>query len=125
MSFLKKLGTLILRGAVEFTSVGPKVAERFPGAAPIIERIQGTLDQLASVVISAEVMGQALGTPGPDKLKAAAPQVASIILHSSVLAGRKISDPDLFNRGATKIADGMADVLNSLKDDIAVENKLA
>jgi hypothetical protein len=43
----------------------------------------------------------------------AAPLIAQAILQSSLMAGHTLADPVLFKQGATKIADGLADVLNA------------
>ena len=69
-----------------------------------------------------EVFGQVLGTNGPDKLKAATPSVQQILL-SSLVAGKKIKDEELFKSGSIKVTDGVAEILNSLDEDGAKAEK--
>ena len=115
MGFLRKAGSII-----------GKITQLWLGLAPMLTNIPGSvrteissdLTILAGIIINAEAMGQALDIKGPDKLKAAAPLVAQMVLQSSLLAHRKIKDPVLFKQGCTKMGDGMADLLNSLDDDI-------
>lgn len=123
MGFLKKLGTILLKGTAVVAGVGPLISNQVPAAIPVLAQVTDTLARVAGVVTQMELVGQALGLPGADKLKGAAPAVAQVLLESSLLVGRKIKDPELFKRGATKIGDGMADVLNALDDDIKVEDK--
>lgn len=125
MGFLKKLGTILLKGTAVVAGVGPLISNQVPAAIPVLAQVTDTLARVAGVVTQMELVGQALGLAGPDKLKGAAPAVAQVILESSLLVGRKIKDPELFKRGCTSIGSGMADVLNSLDDDIAVEEKSA
>lgn len=113
MTFLKKLAGVLLKAGEVAAGIGPWLP---PGYQPVAQTVTTDLHQIQNVIVQAEVMGQALQLPGPDKLKAAAPSVAQIILQSSVLAGRKIANPELFQRGSTKVADGMADILNSLDE---------
>lgn len=123
MTFLKKLGTIILKATEIVTGFGPLISTMQPKAAPVITEIQSDLAAVATVIANVEAVGQVLGTPGADKLRAATPLVAQAILQSSLLAHRKIENPALFQQGAQKIADGMADVLNSLKDDLDTTSK--
>lgn len=122
MTFLKKLGSIIAKGL--------QLAGQFEGLIPAnvaqtYTIVKNELVQIAKVIIDVEVMGQALSLPGAQKLTAATPAVAQIILDSAILAHRKIADEALFKAGAQKIADGMADVLNSIKDDVQVIDKAA
>lgn len=120
MKWLKKVGALILKGTEFVTGFAPIAAMTFPGASGVINTVSTDLAEIADIILKVETMGQALNQPGADKLKAATPLVAQIILQSAVLANHQIADPALFQAGAQKIADGMADVLNSLKSDSIV-----
>lgn len=125
MKFLTKLGQILLKATEIVTGFGPLASALIPGTKDdkIIQVISTDLAQISQIIGQVELFGQALGIAGPDKLKAAAPAVAQIILQSSILAQHKIADPVLFQQGATKIADGMADVLNSLQDKIDTIDK--
>jgi hypothetical protein len=55
-------------------------------------------------------------------MRAAGAQVAQIILKPALVSNRKIENKELFKTGNEKIAGGMADVMNSLKDDVDTED---
>lgn len=116
MTFLKRFGMLLLKATQVVTGIAP-VYQNDPHASSVIQEIQTDLGSISAVIGSIEAVGQALNLPGPEKLKAAAPQVAQVILRSALLAKHKIKDETLFAQGSTKIADGMADILNSLDAD--------
>lgn len=127
MSWLKKIGQLLLQGIIIAEGVAPVIAQNVPASAGTVAKVGDDLAILQNIIVQAEAMGQALGLPGADKLRAAAPMVAQMIVSSSILANHKIADQALFYQGSTKIADGMADVLNSLKDntDSTTQSKAA
>ena len=128
MSFLKKFGQIageVGKVALSVAGVAPYVQAALPGQSEKIQIVSADLAQIATIAQEVEVIGQALSLPGTQKLQAATPLVAQVILQSSLLANHKISNPALFAQGSQKIADGMADVLNSLKDEVATENKTA
>lgn len=123
MKFLTKLGAIILRGVEIVSGFAPMVAQSLPGSAGTVQIVSKDLSEVAAIIQDVEVMGQALNQAGPDKLKAAAPLVAQIILQSAILANHQIENAGLFNQGCTEIASGMADILNSLKADIQTVSK--
>lgn len=114
MKFLSKLGQILIKGTQIITGLGPL----FPQVAPHVQKVTDTLEKIIAIVVNVEVFGQVLGTIGIDKLKAATPLVSQIILQSDLLVGKKINDPVLFNKGVASITSGVADILNSVKDDI-------
>lgn len=122
MSFLKKLGQIAIKGLEIVMGFMPVVQQELPGNRTV-QVISQDLAQIASIISQVEVMGQVLGQKGPDKLKAAAPLVAQIIMASSLLANHKIANPALFQQGCASVASGMADVLNSLNDDVQTVGK--
>jgi hypothetical protein len=123
VTFLKKLGGILVKGIAVAVGFAPMIQQFVPGSTGIVQTVSKDLAQIADIIVQAEAMGQALGQPGPQKLIAVTPMVAQIILGSSMLSGHKIANSDLFKQGCTSIASGMADVLNSLKDDVATEDK--
>lgn len=125
MKFLSKLGQIVVKGLQIITGLQPVVSSVNPQIGATIQTVSVDLAQIGDIIVNVEAVGQALGIAGPDKLRAAAPQVAQIILKSAMLANHQIADGALFTQGSTKIADGMADVLNSLKDNIETTNKAA
>jgi hypothetical protein len=127
MGWLKKAGIVLLKVTEILTGFGPVVSALIPGTTDdkIIQVTTHELSQVAAIVTQVEAMAAALTTPlpGPEKLKMATPAVAQIILQSSMMAHHKIANPDLFKQGCASVASGIADILNSLKDDVDVENK--
>jgi hypothetical protein len=125
MKFLSKLAQVILQGVAVVSGIAP-VLSQVPGASGPVQTISQDLAQIAQIIAQVEVIGQKLGQAGPSKLVAAAPLVEQVLLQSALLAGRKIDKDraDLFSQGSKKIADGMADVLNSLhEDEVKTESK--
>jgi len=125
MGWLKKAASIALKVTEVVLGFGPLITSLTPTKKDdqIYAAVAPSLTQIAGIIGQVELFGQALGLPGDQKLKAAAPAVAQIVLQSSFMAGHKIADPILFQRGCTKVADGMADILNSLKDDVDTASK--
>lgn len=123
MTFLKKLGGIILKVTEIALGFAPIVQQMLPGSSAAVATVSKDLTEIADIIVQAEAMGQALGIPGAQKLIAATPMVAQIVLQSSLLANHEIGDPDLFRKGCASIASGMADVLNSLKADVQTQGK--
>lgn len=122
MTFLKKLGQVVVNIAGIVSGIGPIFSASIPKASGAINLVTSEIAQLAGVIATVEAVGQAVSTPlpGTEKLKAATPLVAQIILASSVMAGKKIADPAKFQLGASEVASGIADILNSLHDTVEV-----
>lgn len=119
MTFLKKLGQVIANIAGIVTGVGPIFSAAVPKAGSTIAVITTDLQQIAGVIQTVEAIGAAATTaiPGAEKLRMATPLVAQAILQSTLLAGKHIANETLYKQGAQKVADGMADILNSLHDN--------
>lgn len=117
MAFLKRLGQIALKVVIGIDTFGPIVKGFTPDRVDaVIDRVGDYTRQSAEVIAHAEIMGQALQLAGSQKLKAAAPAMAQVILRSDAMIGQKIHDASLFERGVLKITDGWADVLNSLDE---------
>jgi hypothetical protein len=127
MKFLSKLAEIFAKGLQVVGVFAPTIEKVLPGpAAAVVQIVSKDLNEMAQVILDAEQVGVALALKGPDKLKAAAPGIADILLQSSLLANHKIANPELFNQGAREIGGGLADVINSLHTDgIEVTNKQA
>ena len=123
MKFLSKIGQIIVKGLEIVTGLEPAINVLNPGVGATLQTATSDLEELASIIQMIEAAGQSVGVAGPDKLKMAGPLVAQIVLKSSLLVNHQIANGPLFTQGTTKIADGMADVLNSLKDNIQTTNK--
>ena len=123
MSFLKKLGQILAKATQIAIGIGPLTQTLYPQGAAVVKEIQSDLAVLAQLVVNAEAMGQALNIPGPDKARAIAPLIAQSILQSQIMLHRKIKDPTLFLKGCTGLGGDLADILNSLDDDIQTQDK--
>ncbi len=125
MSFLKKLGQIMLQVAGVAAGFGPLV---FPQGGAKTQAVVNDLSQIATIIVQIEAIGQQFSPnmAGSEKLRVAGPLVAQILLASDMMIGHKIQDQALAKTGASKIADGMADWLNALHPDSATaESKLA
>lgn len=117
MSFLKKLGEVVLKGIALFTGISPYLQAAIPGQAANIVKASDDLTKIGGIVISIEQIAAALQLSGPDKLKAAGPLVSQIILQSDLVVGHKIKDAAKFQAGIDQITSGVVGVLNSLDAD--------
>ncbi len=116
MTFLKKLGSVILKLVSIAGGFQPLIQQQVPGAAGAVASGLQSLELIAAIITNVEAMGQTLKLAGPDKLKAATPLVAQVVLQSSLLVRQKIADPALFTEGCSKVADGVVAILNSLHE---------
>lgn len=123
MNLLAKIGSIILKVTEIVAGFAPVAEAAFPSEASKVQVVSQDLSQIASIITQIEAAGQALQLAGAQKLTAAAPLVAQVILQSSVLVNHTIASSDLFKQGSQKIADGMADVLNSLHGNVATTSK--
>lgn len=114
MKFLSKLAELFMKGLQIWTGFSPAVTAALPGSAGAIQVVSQDLSEIGNVIVDVEQMAVALQIKGPDKLKAAAPLVADVILKSTLLVNHKVADSALFTQGCTDVANGMAEILNSL-----------
>lgn len=121
MTFLKKLGQIIVKGIGIATGLLPIIQATVPQASGTIQVVSKDLAEIGQIIVAVEAMGASLGLAGPDKLHAAAPQVVQILLQSALLANKPIANPQLLAQGAQKVADGMVDVLNAVHESAAVE----
>lgn len=115
MTFLKKLGQIINTVGQVVGIFAPAVTQLFPGSKEAVQVVSKDIVEIAEAVVLAETIGQAKNLPGPEKLQFITPVVAQIILKSTLVANKKIENPALFMTGSQKLADGMADILNSLR----------
>jgi hypothetical protein len=124
MTFLSKLGAILLKGVAIATGFSQVLGQQLPGGGgAMVQKISKDLAEIAQIIVTIEAVGQLKGLPGAEKAKAAGPLIAQIILQSTIMTGQKINDATLFNQGCVNIAGGMADVLNSLHPDGAKETK--
>lgn len=127
MTFLKTLGSLIVKGLQIISGFALPIAQvAAPGTVPIIQTVVNDLQQIGNIIVQVEAIGQALALTGAQKLTASAPLVAQVIMSSSLLVGHVIADQPKFTAAVNGIASNFADLLNSLQADaIATQNKAA
>lgn len=127
MGWLKKAGIIIGQVTAAVVGLGPLVAALTPSKKDdeYVAIAADTLAQIGGIVTQVEAMAGALSQPlpGDQKLLMATPMVAQVILSSALMAKHKIADPVKFKAGCASIASGMADVLNSFKDDVDKDDK--
>lgn len=120
ISVLKKVGIIVADAMGIITGVGPLISNLIPQGSGTLTNVTTTavdkLTEIASIVSSVEATFAAISSAssGPLKLQAAAPQVSLIIQNSAILAGHKIADPTLFNKGVVDVTNGIVEILNSL-----------
>jgi hypothetical protein len=118
VTFLKKLGSIIINVAGIAVGVGPLIAPFEGSAKGVIAKGVNDLTAIAQLVVIIEAAFPASGT-GPAKLQALVPLVANIIKTSEVVSGKQIANEALFTQGATEVAQGIVDILNSIHPDEA------
>lgn len=111
---LSKIAGIIKRVATEDDMVVPWIKRFFPKYAAQIDKAEDSLDQIAGLVVKGEIVGQAIGSTGPEKAAEVGRAVEELLL-DKLVAGRKIANPALFRQGAARISGGVADVINSLE----------
>lgn len=126
MSFLSRMGEVLHKVEGVLTTINPlaalatgTIAAFLPSGSKeqqVVQAIPSELSQGVALIQTIEAAGQAAQLPGAQKLAMAAGPMAQIILQSEAFAGKKIANPDLFKQGAQKIADGLADCLNSIDE---------
>lgn len=122
LTFLKKLGQILLNVAGVATGLGPLVGNLFGSgkAGQVVGTVTNDLTSIAQLVVTIETAFAAIpNSTGAQKLEALVPLVANIISTSQVVAGKKIAQSELFTKGCTEVAQGMVDILNSIHPDEA------
>jgi hypothetical protein len=119
MTFLKKLGSIILQVGKIAVGYGPVISSLLPKYAGEVQVAEDKLSELGAAVVTVEAVGQALGLSGPDKLKAAIPLVGQAISQSALVAGKKIANQTLYDQAMQGFAQATVDLLNSLHEDAA------
>lgn len=120
MTFLKKLGVILVNLAGIAAGVGPIIAP-FLGSgksASVVGTAVNDLTAIGSVVVQIETAFATLGNAkGADKLKAAIPLVGNIIKTSELVVGKKIANDALFTQAVQEYTQATVDLLNSLHAD--------
>ncbi len=118
MTFLKKLGTVLLKVVNIATGMGPLVTP-FLGGGVVAKDVGvavNDLTQISQIVTMTEVILSQPGS-GAAKLAASTPLVLNILRTSQAFAGKKIANETLAEQGAAKIVSGIADFMNAIHPD--------
>lgn len=122
LTFLKKLGSILVQVAGVATGIGP-ILKPFLGSGKTATGVitaTNDLTSIASMVVQIETVFNTIpNSSGQQKFAALVPLVKNIISTSEVVAGKKIQNEDLFSKGATEVAQGMVDILNAIHPDEA------
>jgi hypothetical protein len=115
MTFLKKLGQVVLKLIGLWTGFAPLIGQA-TGASPTAVKVEDKLSQAFNVIITAEQMyASAEGKTGGQKLQAASPFVAQLIQQVDLLSGKHPKNEALFQDAVTRLTAALADVLNSFE----------
>lgn len=122
MTFLKKLGSILVNVAGIAIGVGPIITP-FLGsskAGTIVKTGTNDLTLIAQLIAQIEVAFAAVpGSTGAQKLQASIPLIANVIKTSEVVAGKKIANEALFTQAITEYAQATVDLLNSIDQNEA------
>src|SRR5690349_21440608 len=113
MTFLKKLGQILLATSTAALGIGPLVTPLFGNkgsqVATGVTNITNDLTAIGTVIVQIETALQ--GKTGADKLQAAIALVGPIIRTSQIVSGKKIADEALLQKGIGEVTQGMVDIL--------------
>ncbi len=116
MSWLKKIGQIIVAGFKLELGLAPVIQAQYPQTANILQNVNDVWSQFVGIITTVEAVGSSLGLPGADKVRAAGPLVGQLIQQSAFMANKTIADTAKFSAACQTIAGGIADLLNSLKE---------
>lgn len=124
MTFLKKLGQILLTIATTAIGLGPMMAPLFGSKGTMVDSSRPTiandLTAIGTVIVQIETAFTTLpeGT-GAQKLAAAIALVGPIILTSQIVSGKKIANEALMQTAISEITQGVVDLLNSMDQSAA------
>jgi hypothetical protein len=125
MSFLKKLGLILVNVATTAAGIGPILAPLLGNKAGAVAGAVGVvandLTAIGTVVVQIETALH--GKAGADKLAAAVALVGPIIRTSQLVTGKKIADEALLQKGIAEVTQGVVDILNSI-DQNAIKTEI-
>jgi hypothetical protein len=121
VTFLKKLGQVLLKVVAIGAGIGPVILP-FLGsgkAQQVGTTAVNDLTQIGQVVVQIETAFAALppGTTGAQKLAAALPLVANIIKTSELVINKQVANEALFTQACTEYTQATVDLLNSLHEN--------
>ena len=122
MTFLKKLGQILVNLAGIAAGIGPIITP-FLGSgksAAVAGTVVNDLTAIGSTIVQIETAFAAVpGSTGAQKLQAAIPLVGNIIKTSELVVGKKIKNEALFTQAIQEYTQATVDLLNSLDESAA------
>jgi len=118
MSFLAKLGKTLATAAATLTGIMPIVQPllgRSSKVEAVAAKITDTLTLIGSFVATMELAFVNVPKSGAQKFAALVNVIGPLIKTSELVAGKEIADETMFQKGVNGIAQGVVDILNSLK----------
>ena len=124
ITWLKNIGKILLNIGSIAAGFGPLASKVYPEAGNTIADVTDDLTKVSNVVQNIEAAAASLGDnslSGVQKLQAAAPQVAQIVLQSELMVDSitgkpaEIADPAMFQKGCADLATAVVEILNSRK----------
>lgn|SRR5678815_1839714 len=122
MTFLKKLGTILLNVAGIAVGIGPIIGPLLGSgkAGQVVGTGINDLTAIGSIIVQIETAFAAVpGSTGAQKLQASIPLIANIIKTSQMVVGKKIANEALFTKAVQEYAQATVDLLNSLDQNAA------
>lgn len=122
MTFLKKLGTILVNVAGVAAGIGPIITP-FLGSGKVTttaSTVVNDLTAIGSIIVQIETAFAAVpGSTGAQKIQAAIPLVGNIIKTSELVVGKKIANEALFTTAIQEYTQATVDLLNSIHPDEA------
>ena len=117
MTFLKKLGQVLINLAGIAAGIGPIITP-FLGSGKVAGIASGSVNDLTSIgsiIVQIETAFAAVpGSTGAQKLQASIPLIGNIIKTSELVSGKKIANETLFTQAVREYAQATVDLLNSI-----------
>lgn len=117
MTFLAKVGAVLVKAAAIAAGFAPLLSAAVPGAGGVVQTVLDKFSQVVDAVVQVEAIGQTVGLSGAQKSAAVAPLVAQILLDFCHLRGWQIADEGKFKAACQTIGGGVADFLNAVHPD--------
>lgn len=117
MTFLKKLGQVLLNVVGVAAGIGPIITPLLGSgkSAQTAGTVVNDLTQIGSIVTQIETAFAAIpNSTGAQKLQAAIPLVSNIIKTSELVVGKKIANEALFTQACQEYTQATVDLLNSI-----------
>lgn len=117
MTFLSKLGAVLVKGLAIAAGFAPLFSAAIPGAGGVVQTVLDKFSQVVDAVVQVEAIGQTVGLSGAQKAAAVGPLVAQVLLDFCHVRGWQIADEAKFKAACQTVGGGVADFLNAVHPD--------